>query len=241
MLALAVLPVWGAATGRAGLVALARPAAQGQFVFVAAAFGCLAWSFYANDFSVLNVVENSHSLKPLLYKISGVWGNHEGSMLLWVLILALFGALVALFGGNLPASLKANVLGVQSWIDFIEQTRATSGPRMLQYVLEVLPHYVVTPYINLLSLGVPKAVASGVQFATAAVAVAAVWWAFSRYPASIARSAVLIGGTTPGSGSGSASCTAASNPFALGSVDTSRSAMPPSPISTRPRRKAFPA
>ena len=90
---------------------------------------------------------------------------------------------------------SAAVFGVQSWIDFIEQTRATSGPRMLQYVLEVLPHYMVTPYINLLSLGVPKAVAGGVQFATAAVAVAAVWWAFSRYPASIARSAVLIGGT----------------------------------------------
>ena len=60
--------------------------------------------------------ENSHSQKPLIYKITGVWGNHEGSMLLWVLILALFGALVALFGSNLPARLKANVLAVQSWI-----------------------------------------------------------------------------------------------------------------------------
>lgn len=90
---------------------------------------------------------------------------------------------------------SAAVFGVQSWIDFIEQTRATSGPRMLQYVLEVLPHYMVTPYINLMSLGVPKGVASGVQFATAALAVVAVWWAFSRYPASVARTAVLIGGT----------------------------------------------
>ena len=69
-----------------------------------------------SDFSVVNVFENSHSAKPLIYKISGVWGNHEGSMLLWVLILSVFGALVALFGGNLPARLKANVLAVQSWI-----------------------------------------------------------------------------------------------------------------------------
>ena len=65
---------------------------------------------------MLNVFENSHSAMPLIYKITGVWGNHEGSMLLWVLILALFGALVALFGGNLPATLRANVLAVQSWI-----------------------------------------------------------------------------------------------------------------------------
>jgi cytochrome c-type biogenesis protein CcmF len=69
-----------------------------------------------SDFSVLNVFENSHSAKPLIYKLTGVWGNHEGSMLLWVLILSVFGALVALFGGNLPERLKANVLGVQSWI-----------------------------------------------------------------------------------------------------------------------------
>ncbi len=74
--------------------------------------------------------ENSHSLKPLLYKISGVWGNHEGSMLLWVLILALFGALVALFGGNLPLTLKANVLAVQAWIAvaFILFILVTSNP-----------------------------------------------------------------------------------------------------------------
>ena len=65
---------------------------------------------------MLNVAENSHSAKPLLYKMTGVWGNHEGSMLLWVLILALFGALVAAFGGNLPDRLKALVLSVQAWI-----------------------------------------------------------------------------------------------------------------------------
>ena len=69
-----------------------------------------------SDFSVVNVFENSHSTKPLLYKITGVWGNHEGSMLLWVLILALFGGLVAAFGNNLPLSLRAHVLAVQGWV-----------------------------------------------------------------------------------------------------------------------------
>ena len=69
-----------------------------------------------SDFSVVNVFENSHSMKPLLYKITGVWGNHEGSMLLWVSILALFGGLVAAFGNNLPLSLRAHVLAVQGWI-----------------------------------------------------------------------------------------------------------------------------
>jgi cytochrome c-type biogenesis protein CcmF len=79
---------------------------------------------------VLNVFENSHSQKPLVYKITGVWGNHEGSMLLWVLILSIFGALVALFGNNLPARLKANVLGVQSWIAvaFLLFILVTSNP-----------------------------------------------------------------------------------------------------------------
>ena len=69
-----------------------------------------------SDFSLVNVIENSHSLKPFIYKISGVWGNHEGSMLLWVLILALFGAAVAAFGNNLPTRLKALVLAVQAFI-----------------------------------------------------------------------------------------------------------------------------
>ena len=72
--------------------------------------------YVTSDFSVANVFENSHSAKPLLYKITGVWGNHEGSMLLWVSILALFGGLVAAFGNNLPLSLRANVLAVQGWI-----------------------------------------------------------------------------------------------------------------------------
>jgi cytochrome c-type biogenesis protein CcmF len=97
---------------------------------VALAFAALTASYVISDFSVVNVFENSHSLKPLLYKITGVWGNHEGSMLLWVLILSVFGALVASFGGNLPATLRANVLGVQAWIAsaFYLFILATSNP-----------------------------------------------------------------------------------------------------------------
>ena len=89
----------------------ARPAR-----LLAIAFAALTHAYVTSDFSVENVWANSHSLKPLLYKVSGVWGNHEGSMLLWVLILAVFGAAVALFGGNLPATLRANVLAVQAGI-----------------------------------------------------------------------------------------------------------------------------
>src|SRR5204862_1080495 len=98
------------------LIAVAPPAAITQFLLVGIAFAALVNAHVASDFSLVNVVENSHSAKPLLYKFTSVWGNHEGSMLLWVLILALFGALVALFGGNLPSTLKATVLAVQSWI-----------------------------------------------------------------------------------------------------------------------------
>jgi cytochrome c-type biogenesis protein CcmF len=112
----AVAPIVGARLRDDTLMAVAGPTALAQFAFVAVAFAALTACYAGSDFSVANVFENSHSQKPLLYKITGVWGNHEGSMLLWVLILALFGALVSLFGGNLPATLKANVLGVQSWI-----------------------------------------------------------------------------------------------------------------------------
>ncbi len=112
----AVAPAYGASRRDPALMALGGPCAAAQFIFVAIAFGALVACYVQSDFSVANVYENSHSLKPLIYKITGVWGNHEGSMLLWVSILALFGALVTAFGGNLPATLKANVLSVQSWI-----------------------------------------------------------------------------------------------------------------------------
>jgi cytochrome c-type biogenesis protein CcmF len=112
----ACVSIFGARRNDPVLMGVAGPTAVAQFAFVAFAFGALVTCYLRSDFSVVNVFENSHSLKPLIYKITGVWGNHEGSMLLWVLILSLFGALVAAFGSNLPARLKANVLGVQSWI-----------------------------------------------------------------------------------------------------------------------------
>ena len=112
----ACVPLIGARLRDDTLMSVAGPTALMQFAFVAVSFAALTASYVASDFSVLNVFENSHSAMPLIYKFTSVWGNHEGSMLLWVLILALFGALVAAFGGNLPATLKANVLAVQSWI-----------------------------------------------------------------------------------------------------------------------------
>jgi len=112
----AIAPLIGAQRNEAALIALAKPAALAQFAFVAFSFACLTWSYVVSDFSVLNVVENSHSAKPMLYKISGVWGNHEGSLLLWILVLTLFGAAIALFGRHLPPALRARVLSVQAMI-----------------------------------------------------------------------------------------------------------------------------
>jgi len=109
-----VVPLVGAHKGWAGWMALAAPAATAQLLLTAFSFSALTYAFVVSDFSVLLVVENSHSMKPMLYKVTGVWGNHEGSMLLWVLILTLYGALAAWFGGNLPPTLKARVLGVQA-------------------------------------------------------------------------------------------------------------------------------
>jgi len=111
-----VVPIAGARTGDERLMAVGAPAAIAGFLLTALSFAALVTAYVQSDFSVVNVWENSHSLQPLLYKITGTWGNHEGSMLLWVLILTLFGSLVALFGGNLPPSLKATVLSVQGWI-----------------------------------------------------------------------------------------------------------------------------
>ena len=112
----ASVPLYGAARGNTPLIALARPAAQVQFALVLTAFLALVYAFVVSDFSVYVVVNNSHSTMPLLYRITGVWGNHEGSMVLWVLILTLFGAAVATFGGNLPPALQARVLAVQAMI-----------------------------------------------------------------------------------------------------------------------------
>ncbi|WJR80777.1 heme lyase CcmF/NrfE family subunit [Bradyrhizobium sp. NP1] len=110
------VPLLGVRLRDEALMNVARSTALAQLLFVATSFAALVTLHVISDFSVANVFENSHSLKPLLYKITGVWGNHEGSMLLWVSILALFGALVAAFGSNLPLSLRAHVLSVQAWI-----------------------------------------------------------------------------------------------------------------------------
>ncbi|GHG95285.1 heme lyase CcmF/NrfE family subunit [Pseudodonghicola xiamenensis] len=111
-----ILPMVGAQKRWPGWMAVAEPAATLQFLMTAFAFAALMYAFVTSDFSLKVVVENSHSAKPMLYKISGLWGNHEGSMLLWVLIVSLFGATAAWFGGGLPPGLKARVLSVQGAI-----------------------------------------------------------------------------------------------------------------------------
>ncbi|WP_420863239.1 heme lyase CcmF/NrfE family subunit [Algirhabdus cladophorae] len=111
-----VVPMIGAQKGWASWMGLAEPAATVQFLLTLFSFAALTYAFVVSDFSLAVVTSNSHTAKPLIYKISGVWGNHEGSMLLWILILTLFGAMAAWFGGNLPPSLRARVLSVQSAI-----------------------------------------------------------------------------------------------------------------------------
>lgn len=111
-----ILPLWGSFARDERLMAVAPPAALMGFGLVAYAYIALTMAHVVSDFSLVNVVENSHSAKPMIYKITGVWGNHEGSMLLWVLVLSLFGAAVALFSRSMPADFRANVLCVQSWI-----------------------------------------------------------------------------------------------------------------------------
>ncbi len=129
-MAQSIIPLVGAHKGWRDWMVVANPMATVQFLLGAFSYAALTYSFLVSDFSVKLVVDNSHTLKPLIYKISGVWGNHEGSLLLWVLILALFGASAAWFGGNLPASLQARVLAVQSAITaaFMAFTLFTSNP-----------------------------------------------------------------------------------------------------------------
>ncbi|UCI32694.1 heme lyase CcmF/NrfE family subunit [Mesorhizobium sp. B4-1-4] len=125
-----IVPLFGANLNNQRLMAVGGPVAVTGFALTALSFAALASAYANSDFSVANVWENSHSLQPLIYKITGTWGNHEGSMLLWVLILTFFGALVAAFGSNLPATLRANVLAVQGAIGaaFFLFILATSNP-----------------------------------------------------------------------------------------------------------------
>jgi cytochrome c-type biogenesis protein CcmF len=124
------VPLWGAWRGNGAMMALAPGAALAQVVLISIAFAALMYAYVVSDFSVANVYENSHSLKPMLYKVSGVWGNHEGSLLLWVLILALFGTAVAFMGANLPLTLRSRVLAVQGLIaaGFLAFSLFTSNP-----------------------------------------------------------------------------------------------------------------
>ncbi|NHK29120.1 heme lyase CcmF/NrfE family subunit [Parvularcula flava] len=125
-----VVPLWAAHVGDGRGMAIAAPAAIVQFVLILIAFLALMHAYVTSDFSLLNVYQNSHTAKPMLYKIAGVWGNHEGSMVLWLLMLSFFGALVGVLGATLPPSLKARVLGIQALIGvgFLAFSLFTSNP-----------------------------------------------------------------------------------------------------------------
>ena len=125
-----VLPMWGAHRGNAALMAVGDTAAVVQFLLLLTSFAALTYAFVLSDFSLALVVDNSHTDKPMIYKISGVWGNHEGSLLLWTAILALFGACASWFGDNLPTTLRARVLSVQGSIGvaFLLFMLLTSNP-----------------------------------------------------------------------------------------------------------------
>jgi cytochrome c-type biogenesis protein CcmF len=129
-LAQASLALAGAARGDGLWMAAVRPAAQGQFVFVAIAFGCLTYAFVANDFTVGYVASNSNSALPLAYRVSGVWGGHEGSILLWILMLAVWTVGVTLFSRHLPEEMVARVLGVMGLVStgFLLFILFTSNP-----------------------------------------------------------------------------------------------------------------
>ena len=111
-----VLPLIGAARGNAAWMALARPAAQGQFLFIVFAFACLTYAFVTNDFSVKYVAEHSNSRLPLEYRVAGVWGGHEGSLLLWTLMMGVWMFAVSIFSRTLPEEMVARVLGVMGLV-----------------------------------------------------------------------------------------------------------------------------
>ena len=125
-----IVPLVGAHKGWLGWMRFAEPAAVSQVILVGFSFVVLTWAFIVSDFSLQLVYLNSHTDKPLIYKISGVWGNHEGSLLLWILILALFGACAAWFGEGLPDTLRARVLAVQGSVSiaFLAFILFTSNP-----------------------------------------------------------------------------------------------------------------
>ncbi|RLQ89389.1 heme lyase CcmF/NrfE family subunit [Notoacmeibacter ruber] len=127
---LAIVPLAGALRHDERVMATATPTALCNFLLVALSFAVLGASYYRSDFSVLNVFENSHSQQPAIYRVTATWGNHEGSMMLWIFILALFTALVAAFGKSLPLRLKTLVLAIQGWVSaaFLLFILLTSNP-----------------------------------------------------------------------------------------------------------------
>src|SRR4051812_22298475 len=129
-LVLGTLPLIGAAKRISAWTAIARPVAQGQFLFVAIAWGCLAYSFLTSDFSVLNVATNSNSQLPIQYRIAATWGSHEGSLLLWVLMLNVWTVAVTVFSRHLPEQMAARVIGVMGLVSvgFILFLLLTSNP-----------------------------------------------------------------------------------------------------------------
>jgi len=126
----ATLPLLGAARGNLRWVAVAAPAGQAQFIFVAIAFGCLTYCFITNDFSVLNVAINSNSRLPLQYRLAATWGSHEGSLLLWSLMLGLWTTAVSLFSRHLPDDMVARVISVMGIVSvgFLLFMLLTSNP-----------------------------------------------------------------------------------------------------------------
>jgi cytochrome c-type biogenesis protein CcmF len=131
----ATLPLIGAARGNRTWIAVAVPAAQAQFIFVAIAFCCLGYSFITNDFSVLNVATNSNSQLPLHYRLAATWGSHEGSLLLWTLMLGLWTVAVSLFSRHLPEEMVARVLSVMGIVSvgFLLFMLVTSNPFARQF------------------------------------------------------------------------------------------------------------
>jgi cytochrome c-type biogenesis protein CcmF len=125
-----ILPLIGASRGNRSWIAVAVPAGQAQFIFVAIAFCCLGYSFITNDFSVLNVATNSNSQLPLQYRLAATWGSHEGSLLLWTLMLGLWTVAVTLFSRHLPEEMVARVLSVMGVISvgFLLFMLLTSNP-----------------------------------------------------------------------------------------------------------------
>ena len=124
------VPLWGARANDPVLMNVGSPVALAVLACVAFSFAALTFAYATSDFSVVNVIENSHSAKPFIYKLTGVWGNHEGSMLLWILILTLFGGVVAVSKNSVPTRLRANTLAVQACVTiaFLVFILTTSNP-----------------------------------------------------------------------------------------------------------------